>query len=417
MTVAGRSEGQYGLVAPQGTCGPRDGRMLATHYNGPLHVAQASALVAPQVPRPRSATFKPLTGGVAAGRACRKLLVVAHKPANSVDEWARSIAQNLRRVAADAQPDVFLIDSQACGTACPRIPCHSASWFKPGAQVRQPCTPAREGHDIDDSPAHWLLGVESEWAGVRLIDGVAEQVARLRQGPPAGLSEFDAARHSELQKLSRDVTTRLALFDAFVPDSTQEAALQTDNSEKEFGTWGRDGAEPTSGWGTAADYAGLYVDRRRSEAFHSKGEAATIAGLMAIEIAIASDFDVTRPDRMLWQSDRLAKRPLTAVEGIRPRADDRPCLLALIYLLREGCTWRRLPTKQLGCASPVTVWRRLREWSAAGVWLRLHQRLLDHLGRAGAVDLRRVVADSASVRALKGGSTPGPTPRTAASAG
>ena len=257
------------------------------------------------------------------------------------------MAQNLRRVAADAQPDVFLIDSQAYGTACPRIPCHSASWFKPGAQMRQPRTPAREGHDIDDSPAHWLLGVESEWAGVRLIDGVAEQVARLRQGPPAGLSEFDAACHSELQKLSRDVTTRLALFDALVPDSTQEAALQTDNSEKEFGTWGRDGAEPTSGWGTAADYAELYVDRRRSEAFHSKGEAATIAGLMAIEIAIAttwathggllrdihqfgsapltdfqlrnaSDFDVTRPDQMLWQSDRLAKRPLTAVEGVRP---------------------------------------------------------------------------------------------------
>lgn len=347
MTVAGRSEEQYGLVAPQGTCGPRDGRMLATHYNGPLHVVQAFALVAPQVPRPRSATFKPLTGGVAAGRACRKLLVVAHKPANSIDEWAKSMAQNLRRVAADAQPNVFLIDSQAYCTTCPRIPCNSASWFKPGAQMRQPCTPAREGHDIDDSPAHWLLGVESEWAGVRLIDGMAEQVARLRQGPPAGLSEFDAACHSELQKLSRDVTTRLTLFDAFVPDSTREAALQTDNSEKEFGTWGRDGAEPTSGWGTAADYAELYVDRRRSEAFHSKGEAAIIAGLMAIEIAIAttwatlggllrdihqfgsapltdfqlrnaSDFDVTRHDQMLWQSDRLAKRHLTAVEGVKP---------------------------------------------------------------------------------------------------
>lgn len=120
----------------------------------------------------------------------------------------------------------------------------------------------------------------------------------------------------------------------------------------------------------------------------------------------------------LWDEVRplLPPRP-PAPKGGRPRADDRPCLRALIYLLREGCTWRRLPTEQLGCASPVTVWRRLREWSAADVWLRLHQRLLDHLGRAGAVDLRRVVADSASVRALKGGSTPDPTPRTAASVG
>lgn len=117
----------------------------------------------------------------------------------------------------------------------------------------------------------------------------------------------------------------------------------------------------------------------------------------------------------LWDEVRplLPPRP-PMPKGGRPRAEDRPCLLALIYLPREGGTWRRLPTKELGRASPVTVWCRLREWSAADVWVRLHQRLLDHLGRAGAVDLRRVVADSASVRALKGGATPARPPRIAA---
>src|SRR5215217_2871069 len=101
-------------------------------------------------------------------------------------------------------------------------------------------------------------------------------------------------------------------------------------------------------------------------------------------------------------------------KGGRPRAPDRPCLFALIYLLREGGTWRRLPCRVVACPSYPTVWRRLQEWSAAGVWDYLRRRLLIHLSRLGAIDTRRVVADSASVRALFGGPTPAPTPRTAA---
>src|SRR5262245_46504124 len=81
-------------------------------------------------------------------------------------------------------------------------------------------------------------------------------------------------------------------------------------------------------------------------------------------------------------------------KGGRPPAPDRPCLLALIYLLREGGTWRRLPRRQLDCPSYPTVWRRQRDWAAAGIWERLHHRLLHHLGRAGQIDTSRVVADS-----------------------
>jgi transposase len=51
----------------------------------------------------------------------------------------------------------------------------------------------------------------------------------------------------------------------------------------------------------------------------------------------------------------------------------------IIYVLRAGVPWQPLPAKELGCSSPVTCWRRLRDWQAAGVWEQLHQRLLDWL--------------------------------------
>ena len=62
----------------------------------------------------------------------------------------------------------------------------------------------------------------------------------------------------------------------------------------------------------------------------------------------------------------------------------------------------------------MTVWRRLREWTHANVWPAVHERLLAHLGRAGPVDVDTVVADSASVRAVKGGCTPARTRPTGA---
>ena len=96
--------------------------------------------------------------------------------------------------------------------------------------------------------------------------------------------------------------------------------------------------------------------------------------------------------------------------GGRPRVSDRACLAALVYVLREGCTYRGLPCRELGCGSGVTVWRRLQEWTHANVWPAVHERLLAHLGRAGQVDVDTVVADIASVRAVKGGVHTGPNP-------
>src|SRR5829696_4190967 len=72
---------------------------------------------------------------------------------------------------------------------------------------------------------------------------------------------------------------------------------------------------------------------------------------------------------------------------------------------------------ELGCGSGVTCWRRLRDWQAAGVWEKLHARLLNWLGDEAAIDWSRASLDSVSVRAKRGASRPAPTPPTAARPG
>ncbi len=73
-------------------------------------------------------------------------------------------------------------------------------------------------------------------------------------------------------------------------------------------------------------------------------------------------------------------------------------------MLKITCTWAQVPTDRLGC-SGVTCWRRLRDWTEAGVWPRLHQVLLEELSAAGALDLQSAVVDGSHVRALKKGVT------------
>ena len=83
-------------------------------------------------------------------------------------------------------------------------------------------------------------------------------------------------------------------------------------------------------------------------------------------------------------------------------------------MLREGCRWQSIPSKALDCPSGSTCWRRFRDWTAAGVWTLAHLHLLDLLGEEGVLDLKRVIVDSASLRAQKGGRTPDAIPPTGA---
>lgn len=92
----------------------------------------------------------------------------------------------------------------------------------------------------------------------------------------------------------------------------------------------------------------------------------------------------------------------------RPRADDKAALEAIVFVLQSGISWEMLPRKQFGL-SGMTAWRRLEEWTTAGVWEVLQRGLLNELGLLGKVDFSRASIDSSSVRSSKRGRAPGPT--------
>ena len=112
----------------------------------------------------------------------------------------------------------------------------------------------------------------------------------------------------------------------------------------------------------------------------------------------------------LWQAIKphVPIRPSYRPKGGHPFCDDKSALRGILYLLREGCKWQSIPSASLGCPSGSTCWRRFREWTCLGVWEKAHLQLLDLLGEEGILDLQRVIVDSASVRAQKGGRTPAP---------
>ena len=75
-------------------------------------------------------------------------------------------------------------------------------------------------------------------------------------------------------------------------------------------------------------------------------------------------------------------------------------LSGILFVLRTGIAWRRLP-EELGCGSGITCWRRLGDWQQAGVWKRLHRLLLAELQAAGEIDWSRAVVDASYIQAKK----------------
>jgi len=88
--------------------------------------------------------------------------------------------------------------------------------------------------------------------------------------------------------------------------------------------------------------------------------------------------------------------------------DDRQALNGILYVLRTGTAWERLPQK-LGFGSGMTCWRRLRDWQSSSVWEKLHLRLLAELRGADQLDFSRFGIDGAGV-ASPGGQFTGPNP-------
>ncbi len=97
-------------------------------------------------------------------------------------------------------------------------------------------------------------------------------------------------------------------------------------------------------------------------------------------------------------------------KGGRPRLGDRHVLTGILFVLKTGIPWEDLP-QEMGCGSGMTCWRRLRDWQEAGVWERIHLRCLERLQAADRLDWSRAVVDSASVRAVLGGTSRDPIPQ------
>ena len=107
--------------------------------------------------------------------------------------------------------------------------------------------------------------------------------------------------------------------------------------------------------------------------------------------------------------------PPTRPPGTRghPPVPNRVALAGIIFVLKTGIPWDHFP-QELGCCG-MTLWNRLRDWQAAGVWDRLHHVLLDKLGEADRIDWRRASADGARVPAKGGAPGPDRTPPIGAS--
>ena len=86
-------------------------------------------------------------------------------------------------------------------------------------------------------------------------------------------------------------------------------------------------------------------------------------------------------------------------KGGRPRVEDRECLEGLLWLLRTGAAWQKIP---VDLPSGSTCWRRLQEWSGESVLPELHAILIEELGELGRLDLEELLADATFIRAKKG---------------
>jgi transposase len=85
----------------------------------------------------------------------------------------------------------------------------------------------------------------------------------------------------------------------------------------------------------------------------------------------------------------------------RKRLPDREALQGILFVLVTGVPWRALPA-ELGYGSGVTCWRRLEEWTQAGVWPALHAELKDRLRAVDRIDWSRACVDGSHVQAKKG---------------
>ncbi len=84
-----------------------------------------------------------------------------------------------------------------------------------------------------------------------------------------------------------------------------------------------------------------------------------------------------------------------------PRVDDRRARDAIFFRLRTGCQWHAL--NATGICSSSSAHRRFREWTAAGVFLKLWQLGLAEYDELKGIDWSWLAMDGAITKAPLGG--------------
>jgi putative transposase len=110
-----------------------------------------------------------------------------------------------------------------------------------------------------------------------------------------------------------------------------------------------------------------------------------------------------RIEPILWE-DAPAK---ASVHGGRPRIDWRCAVNGIIFRLRSGCQWNKLPIR-FGDDSSVHRW--FQRWCRNGVFQKVWAVLLEECDEFGAVDWRWQAADGRLGKARFGGDKVGKNP-------
>jgi transposase len=102
-----------------------------------------------------------------------------------------------------------------------------------------------------------------------------------------------------------------------------------------------------------------------------------------------------------WQSLEPLLPKQAFKRGGRPRADNRQTLEGILWVLKNGANWSKLP---LEYGAYVTVWRRFREWEQDGTWAKVWLRLLNRMSRREQLDWMLAFADGHFVPGKNGNS-------------
>ena len=117
---------------------------------------------------------------------------------------------------------------------------------------------------------------------------------------------------------------------------------------------------------------------------------------------------IWRIPNLLWEqiAPLLAQLDPPAVRG-RKRIDSRAALDAIIFRLRSGCQWNRLPKE---FPDDSSLHRPFQRWVQRGVFTRIWALLIQACAELGDLDWKWQAADGAMGKARFGGDLIGPNP-------